>query len=389
MKPTHLLEVKIQNSQFEMRKVGALLLAIALFVCVAHSQTAPPEERRSEIITPGIEHLFIQRGAPRERWRINVLLLDPQRVRVQLGLALDELAGAETTSSLAARHGALAAINGGYFRTTGLYRGEPLGALALGGKVLSEPAQGRAELACAEQNGRLRAAAVRFSFKAELKTGKYVRSISGFNRPREQDELIVFTPEFHRTTLTAPEGVEAIVVRGRVQAVREGAGSQVIPPDGWIISAHGQARAWVRAYLKRGARVAFKAQLKAAPPLTFRPAFVIGGGPRLLVAGQPVTEMEGFNQETFYHARHPRTALGWRADGWFVLVTVDGRQPQRSVGMTIPELAALLRELGCVEAINLDGGGSTTMVVKNKIVNSPSDAAGERAVSDALLIFLR
>ena len=53
------------------------------------------------------------------------------------------------------------------------------------------------------------------------------------------------------------------------------------------------------------------------------------------------------------------------------------------------ELAALMLELGCTEAMNLDGGGSTTMVVKNKIVNSPSDATGERAVSDALLIFPR
>ena len=57
--------------------------------------------------------------------------------------------------------------------------------------------------------------------------------------------------------------------------------------------------------------------------------------------------------------------------------------------MTIPELAALLLELGCVEAINLDGGGSTTMVVQGKVVNSPADAAGERPVSDALLVFPR
>jgi exopolysaccharide biosynthesis protein len=57
--------------------------------------------------------------------------------------------------------------------------------------------------------------------------------------------------------------------------------------------------------------------------------------------------------------------------------------------MSIPELSALMAELGCVEAVNLDGGGSTTMVVKGRVVNSPSDAAGERPVSDALLAFSR
>ncbi len=57
--------------------------------------------------------------------------------------------------------------------------------------------------------------------------------------------------------------------------------------------------------------------------------------------------------------------------------------------MTIAELAALLLELGALEAINMDGGGSTTMAVRGKVVNSPSDLAGERAVGDALLVFLR
>ncbi len=74
-----------------------------------------------------------------------------------------------------------------------------------------------------------------------------------------------------------------------------------------------------------------------------------------------------------------------RCDGKFVLVTVDGRQ-RDSVGMTIEELAALMRELGCREAINFDGGGSTTMVIRNRIVNHPSDLIGERPVSDALLL---
>lgn len=69
-----------------------------------------------------------------------------------------------------------------------------------------------------------------------------------------------------------------------------------------------------------------------------------------------------------------------------LLATVDGRQPVMSVGMSLPELAGLLLEFGVLDAINLDGGGSTAMVVNGKLVNNPSDPTGERPVSDAILI---
>jgi exopolysaccharide biosynthesis protein len=71
------------------------------------------------------------------------------------------------------------------------------------------------------------------------------------------------------------------------------------------------------------------------------------------------------------------------------MVTVDGRQPGTSVGMNLQELAEMLLELGAVDAMNLDGGGSTTMFVGGKVINQPSDKEGERKVSDAILVFPR
>lgn len=374
---------------------GNLLKSLVLICSLALLGWAQiPETRQTETIAPGLEHLQIQRGdfttEQGDRWRINALTVDPHLFRIELGLALDEIVGVETTSSLAARRGAIAAINGGYFRTTGIYRGEQMGALFTYGQWLSEPARGRAALALAESGGRTQAATALVTAQAELQISKAGRTINGFNRPREKDELVIFTPEFHRTTLTAADGLEASVLRGRVTALRDGAGSQPIPPRGLVISAHGAAREWVLRHVRIGARASIKTAFKAEPPLPFKAAVILGAGPRLLAAGQPLGESEpGFNVQTFYRARHPRTALGWRADGRFVMVTVDGRQPRKSVGMTIPELTALMREFGCVEAINLDGGGSTTMVVKNKVINSPSDSTGERAVSDVLLLFPR
>ena len=84
--------------------------------------------------------------------------------------------------------------------------------------------------------------------------------------------------------------------------------------------------------------------------------------------------------------RHPRTAAGLSRDGaTLILLVVDGRSA-RSVGMTLVELAATMRRLGAWEALNFDGGGSSTMVVDGIVVNTPSDATGERAVGNALLV---
>jgi Phosphodiester glycosidase len=375
------------------------LFAFLIFVFIGQAQISSADEtRKVEVVAPGVEHIEIRRGdfsaeaAPeKDRWTIHALVVDPRRARLKLAQSLDEIAGAEATSSMAARHKAIAAINGGYFRTTGIARGEPVGALVIGGKLLSEPVRRRAALAVGDIGKSLRLTIARVDSKSALKVGgKDAREINGFNRPRENDELIVFTPEFHRTTLTGPDGVEITVSRGLVTALIDGAGSQAIPHDGLVISASGKARDWAMANLKRGMRVEVHTEIVATPPIGFNPNFIIGGGPRLLASGGLAADAEAANySESLIRARHPRTAIGWREDGRLILLTVDGRQPLKSVGMTIEELAKLMLEFGCREAMNLDGGGSTTMVINNKVVNSPSDRAGERAVSDALLVVQR
>ena len=113
-------------------------------------------------------------------------------------------------------------------------------------------------------------------------------------------------------------------------------------------------------------------------------------GPLLLRDGARVLQpdLEAISR-VFTEARHPRTAVAARADGSLLFVTVDGRDPGWSVGMSLAELSDLLLELGAVDAVNLDGGGSTTMVVRGETVNRPSDPTGERANGDAILLFAR
>jgi hypothetical protein len=359
------------------------------------SPARPAETRRSQILGPGLEHVEIRRGdfsvgiGP-DRWTIHVLVADPSRTRLGLGRAHGKGVGTETTSSIVRRLGALAGVNGGYFRTEGPYRGEPAGIVISAGKVLSEPTRKRPGLAVSNRGPRTRLSVVDIDLRAEVVAGKSAkRRIDGLNRPRLDDELILFTPEFDGTTLTGPNGVEAVIEKGRVSVVRDGRGDAAIPPGGAVLSAHGAAAGWLRANLPRGAKVDLRTDARLIPRPGFAPEFVIGGGPRLVASGAAAAIDPAIYNAGFADARHPRTAVGVRADGRLLLVTVDGRQPERSVGMTIAELASLLLELGAVEAINMDGGGSTTMVVRDKVVSSPSDLTGERAVGDALLLFSR
>jgi uncharacterized lipoprotein YddW (UPF0748 family) len=116
---------------------------------------------------------------------------------------------------------------------------------------------------------------------------------------------------------------------------------------------------------------------------------VVGAGGRILRNGRTV-EMDEHRREgigmQFTTDLHPRTFVGMNQDSTVLyLGTVDGRQ-STSIGMNFREMARFLRSIGVWNAVNLDGGGSTTMVVEGKIVNSPSDRTGERAVANTIMV---
>ncbi|HEY0871950.1 MAG TPA: phosphodiester glycosidase family protein [Vicinamibacterales bacterium] len=116
-------------------------------------------------------------------------------------------------------------------------------------------------------------------------------------------------------------------------------------------------------------------------------ADAISGAGLLMVNGRDITDWTVERIAAgFETTRHPRTIIGTDTDGHIWLVTVDGRNPAVSLGMSFTELQRLARRLGLRSVMNLDGGGSTTMWVNGKVVNHPSDAGGLRRVSDAILV---
>lgn len=117
------------------------------------------------------------------------------------------------------------------------------------------------------------------------------------------------------------------------------------------------------------------------------PAALVSGFPRLLEDGREVEGDLARERPSFAGVRHPRTAVGISDDRTLVwTVVVDGRQGGYSAGMTLSELAGLLASLGAADALNLDGGGSSAMVLAGRVASRPSDPEGERAVANALLV---
>ena len=356
--------------------------------------------------------------APGVRWtpilreqgpvRINVLELDPALVHGVL--SNNRVAGRERVSRMARRVGAVAAVNGGYFGPSG----DPVGVLAIDGALLSEPVDGRSALVVAA--GRAAVGPIRFSGSVTINAVE--RVLDGVERTRglipacggrggdvpttrpnavltctDASELVLLSPSYGAPP-PREGGVEAVLRDGSVASVRA-PGTGPVPRDGLLLTGTGDAARFLRNAALPRSHAEIQLTLTAAgrPLELAQQTLVVGAGPRLLRGGRVAVTAtaEGFAPPqapafygTFVAARQPRTLAGVRADGKLLLVTVDGRRPGWSTGMTLPEAARLMRSLGAREALNLDGGGSTTMAVRGEVVNRPSDRTGERRVSNGV-----
>jgi exopolysaccharide biosynthesis protein len=156
--------------------------------------------------------------------------------------------------------------------------------------------------------------------------------------------------------------------------------------NGGVLIADGDMRTVLDSIAKRGGSLRVTTSLV---PKRGTLRTVIGGWPRIVRAGRSVAQDADVVEGTFTRfssARHPRTAVGFSKDSaTLYLVTVDGRRESDS-GMSLAELADAMIHLGAYDAMNFDGGGSTTMVIDGKVVNHPSDQSGERPVGSALLV---
>lgn len=223
--------------------------------------------------------------------------------------------------------------------------------------------------------------------------GKKKYEIAGVNRVRWDNQLILYTPAFSKSTNTKGIGTEVIIkglelpiesnkhYKGIVEQILKDVDSTEIPEDRVVLSGQGTAADFLNT-LEEDDEVSFEINFSRDDI-----KYAISGAPRLLKDSEISEEVM---KRTDALTRHPRTAIGIKG-GQVVLMTVDGRQKGHSDGMTLYELADYMLDQGIENAVNLDGGGSTTMIARRqgdilpKLVNSPSDGR-ERAVANSIQI---
>lgn len=341
----------------------------------------------STFIAPGVTHTFIRDA--RGPWAIHVLEVDARICEpvLQTRKPAGALSGRATTSALTAD--ALAGINGDFFMLPG---GTPVGAHVTGGVPLIGPtdrpvfatSRNGWHIGVAHINGYAR---VRHDSVAITQVNRAAQATSAYRGTHAG--LTLFTAPAGDSVPADPTarvvmlrliGGNERAGRGVVMAEDSAAAAVQMRPGTAVLFAHGADRDWARRRTA-GDTVTWTARVTIGAVLSE----AVGGFPELLRDGRDVLG-DQIIAASFGEARHPRTALGWTPGQRLLLVVVDGRQPEWSAGMSLNELVWLFRSLGATDALNLDGGGSTAMVIDGRTISRPSDREGERPVGNALAL---
>lgn len=376
------------------RRTGGPLTQAVLTICALFVFSGYSYAQEWKTVHDGVEYAHVEHKIGDTPVKINLLRLDLRKVRLDVHHALDKAIGLETTSSIAKRKGAVAAINSGFFRLDkSEWAGDASEILMIDRQMLSEPVNIRIGLYICNTKESTSVffghpdwnSFLWFDQKDLKKDGAIFRF--RINSERRSDDLVLYTPEFGQTTLTGNDGVEVIVRRERIVSISTNKGNSSIPVDGFVISASGSRMVELLNRSKSKHRVGpvYEVYYPHVEDLDD----ITNGVPQLIKNGKiDITWEQEKTTKSFVETRHPRTAVAKLKDGKFLMITVDGRS-ESSGGMSLYELADYILSLGATDAMNLDGGGSTTMYLDGKVVNHPSDKEGERKVSDAILVTLR
>ncbi|MEV8637877.1 phosphodiester glycosidase family protein [Streptosporangium sp. NPDC051023] len=322
-------------------------------------------------------------------WNLRVLTVDPKTFKGSFKTSVGTtIAKGETTSAMGKLTGAIAGVNGGFFNihTVKEIKGDPMGVSVVGGKLLSEAVAGRTGLVMSGK--KIKITELKTTVTAVSSDGTRTE-VQGVNRAPAEDELVLYTEEFGTKT-AADGGTEAVIdAQGRVVSARQAGGA--VPRGFSVLHGTGLMSDWLLEHAAETATVKVDTKVidlrtQRAVPLTPQ-TYVMAGGVGLIRNGRiNITALaDGQASLNMMLRRHPRTMAGITKNGGLILATIDGRIPGVTVGASMVEAAQLMRWLGAKQAINLDGGGSSAMVVDNKVVNQPSDGF-ERPVGDGLFI---
>ncbi|MBR1943020.1 phosphodiester glycosidase family protein [bacterium] len=326
-------------------------------------------------IAPGIKHIRLTRTYQGRPVRINVVEVNQKlnsNIAITPQLSSSRLASKSTITSIAKKSNSIVAINGTYFKPQ---TGVPLGTLMIDKKLYTGPIYNRVAMGIFDNGFDM----ARIELNANLKTSKGDIKVDNVNQPRMLSTYVIaYTPEWGEFAPPSPKyGIQIAVEDNKITSISTQ--SLPIPQNGYVVVGP-----------KDRLEPIFKARkvnldIKTIPNWD-NVNHIISGGPYLVKNGEIFIDMTEQKLGAI-GGKNPRTAIGYTADGNLIMVAVDGREGA-SVGMTLRELAGFLQSVGCVNAMNLDGGGSTVMYVNGKVVNMPA-VRGGIALSNALTIELK
>ncbi len=374
---------------------GLALFASAV-LAVAGCRPEAPAAPGLAVVAPGLA--YTNQQVLREPWSIHVVRVDRHDPTLSLE-AVHARNGAVGLASVSAQLREMpralgepvAAVNGDFYQRERNFAGDTRGLQVTSGELISAPKGVSFWLDAA---GQPHITNVLSQFEVRWRDGSPTRL--GLNEERRANTAVLYTPAIGKSTRT--DGGRELVLeaiggtalptltldstfKARVREVRD-EGNSPLQPGRWVLSL-GSGLA------KRGPTLSVGAEVEistATMPGLRGAKMGIGGGPALVRARRPlkieVPDDENYQTSSMLE-QHPRSAIGWNRDHFF-LVTVDGRQ-RGSIGMTLEELSAYLVQLGCDEAMNLDGGGSATLWCSGGIRNQPCDGR-ERPIANSLVI---
>lgn len=417
-------------------RLQAVSLVLLVAACTTQTGNGPDGQPRS--LAPGAPHavdrlpegvsfrqsmLTMEDGSP---VRASVLTVrQDAHVQVRGGHG-SAVATTDTVRELARAAQAVAAVNGTFFDVdSARYGGDPLGLYVSRGALLSEAAGRRTALILPGQGQRPRITELGSSTHVTSSDGARavvdgtdrvpgrIVGCGGVGGDRLADtgvgtgapypgrvcfdphELVAFSTQWGAPTPGGDrDSAEAVMdAQGTVTMVRSPAGGPV-PRGGQTLVGIGSGAAWLREHGAPGRTLTVSSRVTdpEGRRVETSGASVLGAGPALVRRGHTwINAAANGMSPGAVRSRAPRTVVGVRGDGALLLVVFDGRRPGVSEGVSLTEAADILVSMGAEDAMNLDGGGSSTMVVQDRVRNSPSDAGRtdddrQREVSNALVV---
>lgn len=315
-------------------------------------------------VTSGVKHIKLTKYYAGKPVRINVVEVDMKLAKdLELTPALSSdttLQSRRTITTIAKNKNAVVALNGTYFKPQ---TGVPLGTLMINKKMYTGPIYDRVAMGIFDNGFDI----ARVQLNASVSGSGKTIPVNNINQPRMLSTyVLVYTSEWGKYSPYAPKyGMGLQVVEGKI--TKASANPIEIPQNGYVIS--GPKSVLQPLLDKKDAELIINTN-----PEWKNVKHIISGGPYLVRNSEVFVDMTAQKLGAI-GGRNPRSAIGYTADNNLILVAVDGREGS-SIGMTLMELASFMQSIGCTNAMNLDGGGSTVMYVNGQVVNKPQMKGG-------------